>query len=79
MPSKSAILPGRGIGVREAPSKSPGVADRLVAHIGNGFDQQGCDYLANVAYGARNSLAIGLFAVIGVLLIGVIVGAMAGG
>src|SRR3954463_13571912 len=39
-----------------------------------GFDQQGCDYLANVAYGARNSLAIGLLSVIGVLAIGVIAG-----
>src|SRR3954463_5517343 len=29
-----------------------------------GFDQQGCDYLANVVYGARSSLAIGLFSVI---------------
>src|SRR3954452_15852598 len=43
-----------------------------------GYDQQGCDYLANVAYGARNSLAIGLLSVIGVLVIGVIVGALAG-
>jgi oligopeptide transport system permease protein len=43
-----------------------------------GFDQQGCDYLANVVYGARNSLAIGLFAVIGVLIIGIVVGAIAG-
>jgi oligopeptide transport system permease protein len=43
-----------------------------------GFDQQGCDYLANVAYGARSSLLIGLLAVIGVLVIGVVVGALAG-
>jgi oligopeptide transport system permease protein len=43
-----------------------------------GFDQQGCDYLANVVYGARSSLAIGLLAVIGVLVIGVIIGAVAG-
>jgi oligopeptide transport system permease protein len=43
-----------------------------------GFDQQGCDYLANVAYGARNSLAIGLISVTGVLVIGVIIGALAG-
>jgi oligopeptide transport system permease protein len=43
-----------------------------------GFDQQGCDYLANVAYGARSSLTIGLLAVIGVLLLGVIIGAAAG-
>ncbi|MCW2580765.1 MAG: binding-protein-dependent transport system inner rane component [Blastococcus sp.] len=43
-----------------------------------GFDQQGCDYLANVAYGARSSLQIGLLSVIGVLVIGVLVGAIAG-
>jgi ABC-type dipeptide/oligopeptide/nickel transport system permease subunit len=43
-----------------------------------GFDQQGCDYLANVVYGARTSLAIGLLSVIGVLVIGVITGAIAG-
>ena len=43
-----------------------------------GFDQQGCDYLANVAHGARSSLQIGLLAVIGVLVIGVVIGAIAG-
>jgi oligopeptide transport system permease protein len=43
-----------------------------------GFDQQGCDYLANVAYGARNSLMIGLLAVILVLVIGTLIGAVAG-
>jgi ABC-type dipeptide/oligopeptide/nickel transport system permease subunit len=43
-----------------------------------GFDQQGCDYLANVVYGARNSLLIGLLGVIGVLILGVVVGAIAG-
>jgi ABC-type dipeptide/oligopeptide/nickel transport system permease subunit len=43
-----------------------------------GFDQQGCDYLANVVYGARSSLIIGVTAVLGVLLLGVLVGAVAG-
>jgi oligopeptide transport system permease protein len=43
-----------------------------------GFDQQGCDYLANVAYGARNSLIIGLLAVLVVLVLGVVVGAVSG-
>ena len=43
-----------------------------------GFDQQGCDYLANVVYGARNSLIIGVLAVLVVLLLGVVVGAIAG-
>ena len=43
-----------------------------------GFDQQGCDYLANVVYGARSSLIIGVTAVLVVLLLGVVVGAIAG-
>src|SRR3712207_2369750 len=43
-----------------------------------GFDQQGCDYLANVVYGARNSLIIGIFAVLVVLVLGVVFGAIAG-
>ena len=43
-----------------------------------GFDQQGCDYLANVAHGARNSLLIGVLAVLVILVLGVIVGAVAG-
>jgi ABC-type dipeptide/oligopeptide/nickel transport system permease subunit len=43
-----------------------------------GFNQQGCDYLANVVYGARNSLIIGLLAVLVVLVLGVVVGAVAG-
>jgi ABC-type dipeptide/oligopeptide/nickel transport system permease subunit len=43
-----------------------------------GYDQQGCDYLANVVYGARNSLIIGISAVLVILLLGVIIGAVAG-
>jgi oligopeptide transport system permease protein len=43
-----------------------------------GFDQQGCDYLANVVYGARNSLLIGLLAVLVILVLGILVGAVAG-
>jgi oligopeptide transport system permease protein len=43
-----------------------------------GFDLQGCDYLANVVYGARNSLFIGVLAVLCVLVLGVVVGAIAG-
>jgi oligopeptide transport system permease protein len=43
-----------------------------------GFDQQGCDYLANVVYGARSSLIIGVLAVLVVLVLGVVVGAIAG-
>jgi ABC-type dipeptide/oligopeptide/nickel transport system permease subunit len=43
-----------------------------------GYDQQGCDYLANVVYGARSSLIIGVTAVLVVLVLGVAVGAIAG-
>lgn len=43
-----------------------------------GTDLQGCDYYANVIYGARISLTIGLLAVIGVLIVGVLIGALAG-
>ena len=43
-----------------------------------GFDQQGCDYLSNVVYGARNSLLIGVLAVLFILVLGVVVGAVAG-
>jgi ABC-type dipeptide/oligopeptide/nickel transport system permease subunit len=43
-----------------------------------GYDQQGCDYLAQVVYGARSSLIIGVLAVIVVVLLGVVVGAIAG-
>lgn len=43
-----------------------------------GFDQQGCDYLANVVHGARNSLVIGLLAVLVILVLGVVVGAVSG-
>ena len=43
-----------------------------------GYDQQGCDYLANVVYGARNSLIIGLLAVLVILVLGMLVGALSG-
>ena len=43
-----------------------------------GYDIQGCDYYANVIYGARVSIAIGLLVVGGSLLIGLVLGALAG-
>jgi oligopeptide transport system permease protein len=43
-----------------------------------GYDVQGCDYYANVIYGARVSISIGLFVVGGALLIGLVLGALAG-
>jgi len=43
-----------------------------------GYDVQGCDYYANVVHGARVSLSIGFLAVLGTLVIGVVVGALAG-
>jgi len=43
-----------------------------------GYDVQGCDYLSTVVYGARNSLIIGIFAVVVILVLGVAVGAISG-
>jgi ABC-type dipeptide/oligopeptide/nickel transport system permease subunit len=74
-----AIFPGffaRGADPRDCDlvnSKQPPSAEHWF-----GFDQQGCDYLANVAYGARNSLIIGVLAVVVVLVLGVVVGAFSG-
>jgi ABC-type dipeptide/oligopeptide/nickel transport system permease subunit len=74
-----AILPqvfARGVDPRAcdlANSKALPSADHWL-----GYDVQGCDYLANVVYGARNSLIIGIFAVLVILVLGVVVGAIAG-
>lgn len=43
-----------------------------------GYDVQGCDYYANVIYGARVSISIGLLVVGGALLIGLVLGSLAG-
>jgi oligopeptide transport system permease protein len=43
-----------------------------------GYDVQGCDYYANVVYGAKVSVTIGILAMLGTLVIGVVVGAIAG-
>lgn len=43
-----------------------------------GTDLQGCDYYANVIYGARISLSIGLLSVIGTMTVAVILGTLAG-
>jgi oligopeptide transport system permease protein len=43
-----------------------------------GYDLQGCDYYSNVIYGARVSMAIGIIVVGGSLVIGVVLGALAG-
>jgi peptide/nickel transport system permease protein/oligopeptide transport system permease protein len=43
-----------------------------------GMDLQGCDYYSNVIYGARTSVSIGVLTVIGVLVIGVLIGALSG-
>ncbi|ACZ29985.1 binding-protein-dependent transport systems inner membrane component [Xylanimonas cellulosilytica DSM 15894] len=43
-----------------------------------GFDQQGCDFYANVVYGARSSLTIGLLSVLVILALGILLGAVAG-
>ena len=43
-----------------------------------GYDLQGCDYYANVIYGARVSMAIGVIVVGSALVIGIVLGALAG-
>ena len=43
-----------------------------------GFTLQGCDILARVVYGTRSSLLVGLMATLGVVVIGGIIGALAG-
>ena len=43
-----------------------------------GFTQQGCDVYARVIFGTRSSVTVGLLTTIGVLLIGGILGAVAG-
>jgi oligopeptide transport system permease protein len=43
-----------------------------------GYDLQGCDYYANVVYGARVSMIIGVAVVGGALLIGIVLGSLAG-
>jgi len=43
-----------------------------------GYDVQGCDYYANVIYGARSSISVGLIVVGGALVIALVLGAIAG-
>lgn len=43
-----------------------------------GYDVQGCDYYANVIYGTRASISIGLLVVLGALTIGLVLGTLAG-
>jgi oligopeptide transport system permease protein len=43
-----------------------------------GYDLQGCDYYANIIYGVRVSMVIGVAVVGGALVIGVTLGALAG-
>jgi len=43
-----------------------------------GFTQQGCDVYARVIFGTRSSVTVGLFTTLGVLLIGGVLGAVAG-
>lgn len=43
-----------------------------------GFTQQGCDVYARVIFGTRSSVTVGLFTTLGVLIIGGVIGALAG-
>jgi oligopeptide transport system permease protein len=43
-----------------------------------GYDLQGCDYYANVIYGARASISVGLLVVGGFLILALVLGSLAG-
>ncbi len=43
-----------------------------------GYDLQGCDYYANVIYGARASISVGVLVVGGFLIIALVLGSLAG-
>ncbi|QQU25803.1 ABC transporter permease [Corynebacterium ulcerans] len=43
-----------------------------------GFDRQGCDIYARMIYGARASVAVGVFTTLAVVIIGTVIGAAAG-
>ncbi|MDU4244816.1 MAG: ABC transporter permease, partial [Varibaculum cambriense] len=43
-----------------------------------GFDKQGCDLYSRIIYGARASIAVGIFSTLTATIIGVVFGALAG-
>ncbi|WP_236655844.1 ABC transporter permease [Streptacidiphilus jiangxiensis] len=43
-----------------------------------GFDTQGCDVYARTVYGTRNSIIVGVFTTLGVTVLGVVLGGLAG-
>jgi oligopeptide transport system permease protein len=43
-----------------------------------GFDKQGCDVYANVVYGARASISVGVLVTLGSLVLAVVLGSLAG-
>src|SRR5262245_16747990 len=43
-----------------------------------GFDLQGCDLYANVVYGARPSMSIGVLVTAGIMLIAIVLGSVSG-
>lgn len=77
-----ALLPGAVAGLFG--HGDPRVCDLLRSGQGPaaghpfGFDLQGCDVFANVVYGTRSSLAVGLLGTLSALLVAVVVGALAG-
>ena len=56
---------------------SRSLGDPTSGHI-FGFDRQGCDIYSRVVYGARASVTVGIFTTIAVVLVGGILGSLAG-
>ncbi|WP_435157997.1 ABC transporter permease [Amycolatopsis sacchari] len=62
----------------------PRVCDLAVSNLGPsaghpfGFDKQGCDVYANVIYGARASITVGVLVTLGCLVLALVLGTLAG-
>ncbi|HEY8454076.1 MAG TPA: ABC transporter permease [Actinopolymorphaceae bacterium] len=73
-----AIAPGLFTDVDPRAADLTRSTDPPSAEAWFGYDIQGRDYFANVIYGARVSMAVGFFTTLGILVIGVIIGSLAG-
>jgi len=76
-----AAFPGLFSSISPTESGNCQLANSKIGPSGDaffGYDIQGCDHYANVIYGARVSMIIGLVVVGGATLIGVVLGALSG-